>query len=120
MNKRQQPYHPKQFASSLFMLLLLSWLTVCLPFVNENQQAARNTLEQATGETPVADSNNLFAGTNEEKSESGLSLLSEYLSAPYYPEPAIVSHASYRKRCSSTLYLAYHPDLIIPPPEIRA
>jgi hypothetical protein len=117
MNKRQQPYHLKHFASSLLMLLLLSWLTVCLPYVNEDQQLAKITFEQATDETPEADCSNPLSNTNEEKSGGGLSLLSEYLHAPYSAEPALASNTAYCKCCSSSLYIAYHPDMVIPPPE---
>jgi hypothetical protein len=117
MKIRQQPYDTKHFVYSLFMVLLLSWLTVCLPYVNE-QQLGKATLEQTADETPEVDSKNLSSGTNEEKSESGMSLFSEYLSALNSHEPVSVNNSAYRKCCSTRLYMAYHPDLVIPPPEV--
>jgi hypothetical protein len=98
------------------MLLLLSWLTVCLPFVNESQQTLERQIER-TGDPPEADNNNPLSNTNEEKAESGLALFSEYLHDTNVLERSLSRSFTFGKCLSSDLYLAYHPKLNLPPPE---
>ncbi len=99
------------------MLLALAWLTVCLPYVNESQQTAETRIESTSDDAPENDGNPL-TNTTEEKTESGTSLPSEYLHNLYYIEHNFISLTTFYKCHPSDLYLAYHPDLIIPPPEI--
>jgi hypothetical protein len=118
MQQKQQTYKHRHILSSLFMLLALAWLTICLPYVNESEQNFKAQLERTCEETPDTDSGNPLTNTNEEKSESGTSLLSEYLHHPYAVEHAFVELACHRQSHPFAEYLAYHPDMIIPPPEV--
>lgn len=97
------------------MLMTLAWLTVCLPYVNESQQVTKQQVEKKTG---TADNSNPLTNTNEERSESGASLLSEYLHEMPVLEHNFITLTSFYKCHPSDLYLAYHPELIIPPPEV--
>ncbi len=117
MSARNQTYTKQHVLSSIFMLLALAWLTVCLPYVNENQQAAKVQTENTGTETEDSNSENPLNNTTEEKTEGGTSLLSEYLHDLYMLEQNSMLIVSYYKCHPSDLYLAYHPDLIIPPPE---
>lgn len=100
----------------MLMLLLLSWLTVCLPFVNQSQKAAKAQTAQSSKGTKSDDTNPL-SNTNEEKSESGTSLLSEYLhEAPVLEHHVVTLITSYKGHPSS-IYIAFHPDRVIPPPK---
>jgi hypothetical protein len=63
------------------------------------------------------DDSNLPVNTNEEKSESGISLLAEYLHHILEIEHTFFSLDLLHKSPASSLYLAFHPELIIPPPE---
>jgi hypothetical protein len=101
---------------SLLMLLALAWLTVCLPYVNESHQLVKTQI-QITDETPDTDVSNPLSNTNEEKAQNGPSLLSEYLHHPFSLEHNFIDVASLFKGHSSALYLAFHPEMIIPPPE---
>ena len=116
MKSSKQSYTAKHIAASIFSMLLLAWLTVCLPYVNEKQQAVKSSTEK-TSENK-ANSGNPLNNTNEERSESGVSLLSEYL----HEAPVIEHHftlvSTFYKCHPSDLYIAYHPDLIIPPPKV--
>ncbi|HEV7334019.1 MAG TPA: hypothetical protein VGN63_23495 [Flavisolibacter sp.] len=117
MTQKTQIYSPKHILSSIFMLLSLVWLTVCLPYVNESQQLY-SQVENLGVEEPEVDTTNPLANTNEEKSEGGTSLLSEYLHNLYMIEHNFITLSSYYKCHPADLYHAYHPDLLIPPPEV--
>ena len=115
--KRKQHTTLKHVLSSLLMLLMLAWLTVCLPFVNESQQTFKTQVQLTDEETPETEDGNPLTNTNEEKSESGNSLLSEYLHPLFQLNHTFTGVDNPYKIHPSDLYLAYHPDLIIPPPE---
>lgn len=117
MKKDQQLYQLKHITSSMLMLFLLAWLTVCLPYVSKSQQSLDHQLENTTEDIPESDnSSNPLTNTNEEKTES-TSLVSEYLHDHFVIEHTFEEIASFRKYRPSALYLAYHPEMVIPPPE---
>ena len=100
------------------MLVALAWLTVCLPYVNESQQRMENRIAAAGGEAPDTDNTNPLTNTNEERAESGASLLSEYLHDSSQVEHNFIALSSSYKCHPSDLYHAYHPELLIPPPNM--
>lgn len=115
MKKRKQLFSPLHVLSSILMLALLTWLTVCLPFVNQSQKAAKSQTEQSNKQT---DNSNPLSNTNEERSENGTSLLSEYLHETPVMERHFVWLDPAFEKYPSDLYIAYHPDLVIPPPDL--
>jgi hypothetical protein len=117
MIKKQQ-ITPQNRLYSLFMLLMLAWLTVCLPFVAESNESIRAQIELTGEEAPDLDNNNPLSSTNEEKSENGTSLLSEYLPHTAMQEHRFTAVVCFYKCHPSGLYVAYHPERIIPPPEV--
>jgi hypothetical protein len=117
MKKERQIFEGKHIVSSLLMLFLLTWLTVCLPYVTESQLTINCQLENTTEDSPENDGTNPLSSTNEEKTESSTSLFSEYLHHPYVIEHSFTELTRFCKCHSASLYLAYHPKLIIPPPE---
>ncbi|RYZ62273.1 MAG: hypothetical protein EOO14_02785 [Chitinophagaceae bacterium] len=116
MNRKTQTYSTTHIFSSIFMLLALVWLTVCLPYVNESRQLLQQ-IENLGVENPEVDTSNPLANTNEERAEGGNSMLSEYLHSPYTIEHNFITLSSYYKCHPADLYHAYHPDMLIPPPE---
>ena len=102
--------------SSLLLIMALAWLTVCLPYISEGKQGAGVQIE-STADSGAEDCENPLSNTNEEKTPSGTSLLSEYLQDTQMAEHSFITLTSFYKCHPSDLYLAYHPDLIIPPPE---
>lgn len=100
-------------ASALLMLLALLWLTVSTPFVYAAQQK-QTVVEKSVSATE--DDTNPLAGTNEEKSESGVNSLSEYLHECTMPASPAVPMVKWEKCHPSDLYFAYHPELLCPPP----
>src|SRR4051812_24454100 len=67
-------FSASQIVSSLFMVIALLWLTISTPFVYASQEVQKEHSQNKS----LAD-NNPFAGTTEERSESGMNTLSEYL-----------------------------------------
>jgi hypothetical protein len=98
------------------MLTMLMWLTVCLPFVNESQEKTKAQTEQSSNETESEEDNPL-SNTNEEKGENSTSLLSEYLHDLEVLEHHFTIFSALFKCHPTGTYIAYHPKLIIPPPE---
>ena len=105
----------KPVASALLMLVALLWLTVSTPFVYACQQQVAAAAKKE-GAAKAAQTNNPLSGTNEEKPESGTSNLSEYLHEIVLPGHVSQPQAKYEKCHSSNLYLAFHPELLCPPP----
>ena len=123
--KAEKKYTISQKLSCVSIILMLLWLTVSAPFIIPDQQRKAETSKagiNVQADIP-ADSNedsdtNPFANTTEEKPESaGSNTLSEYLH--YTDELFCQSTAittSYNSH-SSALYIAFHGELLSPPPE---
>lgn len=116
MKKGKQIYTFRHIASSLLMLAMLAWLTVCLPLVNQSAKSGKAQTGQ-TSQDSKTDNSNPLNNTNEEKSESGTSLLSEYIHEVPVMERHFILLSSVFRGHPSDLYIAFHPDMIIPPPE---
>ena len=103
--------------SSMVMLLLLVWLTVCLPVVYAQQQAqTAQALEQHL-EVPEDCDSNPLSNTTEEKAGNGINTLSEeYLHHSHHSEYMGMVVKTYYKCHATDLYFAFHPELISPPP----
>ncbi|OLY93941.1 hypothetical protein SAMN05444008_1112 [Cnuella takakiae] len=102
-----------KWASAILMLLALLWLSVSTPFVYAAQQKLA-AIEK--GISSADDETNPLAGTNEEKSESGVYALSEYLHETMLAGNVATCLVKYEKCHPSNLYFAYHPELHSPPP----
>lgn len=114
MNKNQCTYKLRHLVSSVVMLLALTWLTVSTPFVYAHQQA----MEQLS----LADEDeidNPFATTTEEKTESGVNTLSEYLHEHEIANQTFITLTSFYKCHSADVYIAYHPEYVCPPPDVK-
>jgi hypothetical protein len=112
MRKKDFLYTMAKKSSSIFMGLTLLWLTVSLPFVYESKQQAQKTETGA-----AANDNNPLASTTEEKAPSPTTLSEEYLHHTdelEHPWTAIEQH---HRDFSSSLYIAFHGELISPPPD---
>ena len=115
MKKGKSSYSTKHILYSVFAMLLLAWLTVCLPLVNESQNAAKAM--EKTEKKAASDDGNPLTNTNEEKPERGSSMPNEYLHEAHAMEHSFTFVSTFYKCHPSDLYLAYHPDLIVPPPK---
>jgi hypothetical protein len=116
MAKQRPTYTVKDVIASMLMLAMLTWLTVCLPIVNQSQNAAKVQTEQGCADCEP-DGSNPLTNTNEEKSESGTSLFQEYLHEIQHVDRHFITLASAFKGHPSSIYIAFHPDLVVPPPD---
>lgn len=97
-------------------MLALLWLTVSLPVVNE--YFLKTIPQSVTYNDSNDDGGNPLANTNEEKT-SNFTFAEEYLHhqefiscyPPFIPQ---IVHAMYQ----APLYIAFHGELISPPPEM--
>jgi len=97
------------------MMLALLWLTVSTPFVFASQQAQQKEIQKQSGSS---EDKPPFATTTEEKNESSLSTLSEYLHDLNSMNHHFTMLIRIYKCHTSDLYYAYHPELLSPPPEL--
>ena len=109
----------KQKLSSIIMLLALAWLTISLPFVYAQQQEQKASVQKQVDNPTADDDSNSVSNPTEEKSENGGNTLSEYLHESHHAELPGSFIVKYYKCHTADLYIAYHPDLICPPPDAR-
>ncbi|GAB4092979.1 hypothetical protein [Flaviaesturariibacter terrae] len=118
MNGTRTPYTNAHKIGSLLLMLALLWLSVSTPFVyrfQKEQKAARASV--AMEKSTADDDSNPLSNSNEEKTESGVSMPQEYLHEPLHfdhPSAAIsLQYASYQQDD----FVAWHPEFITPPPD---
>lgn len=99
------------------MLLALAWLTVSLPFVYGNQLLHKEAAKETKRSAEDGDNANPLANTTEEKTESGINTLSEYLHDIHTIEHSPVALSKQYKHHAADVYLAFHPEMICPPPD---
>lgn len=115
MKQSQKIFSTRQIGSSLFMITALLWLTVSTPFVFKAQQEQKKEIQKQSKQN--ATTNNPFSNTTEEKNESSLNTLSEYLhESPSLENSFVFIDTSY-KPYSSKIYFEHKPELLSPPPE---
>jgi hypothetical protein len=114
MKRSQLSYSTKQICSGVFMIAALLWLTISTPFVFRAQQEQKKEIQNQSTQN---DNTNPFSNTTEEKNESSVNTLSEYL----HDHPVIGNDFTVVKRpyqlYSSKIYFEHHPELLSPPPE---
>jgi hypothetical protein len=114
MKQSQYTHSARRVNSALFMIMALLWLTVSTPFVFKAQQEQK---KEAQKQSSQAKDTNPFANTTEEKNESGMNTLSEYLHDHPSPENNFTVLIRLYKRYPSSIYCEHHPELLSPPPE---
>jgi hypothetical protein len=95
------------------MITALLWLTVSTPFVYQAQKIQKQ-IQQQTDQT---ENTNPFSNTTEEKNQSSVNTLSEYLHDHPSIENDFVILTRLYKRYPFTIYCEHHPELLSPPPE---
>jgi hypothetical protein len=124
MKKSRKPYTFFQKASSIFLMLVLLWLTVSTPFVIATQQELAKQQKAMSCNLPISDSEE--EGTNssdnnnnniEEKvPNSGNSFSEEFLHVHHTTQDFGAKTARNYKFENSGTYIAFHGELHAPPP----
>jgi hypothetical protein len=118
--KGKRTYSIGEQLSCVSMILMLLWLTVSAPFIVPDQQDGKMA-NSAQADIP-ADNNedsdtNPFSNTTEEKPESGANTLSEYLHHMHEMVHCSTTLTTSYNWHASELYIAFHGELLSPPPE---
>jgi hypothetical protein len=126
MKRNQKPYNCFQLASAIFMILALLWLTISAPFVFASQQELAKQTKMTSNVSPL-DANeeevsNPFGNTTnttEEKNPNASSSFSEEYLHDHHMEEYFFSVAFQFHKCENAgIYIAFHGDLEVPPPDI--
>jgi hypothetical protein len=121
MNKSKKTYSVFQKASAVFMILTLAWLTVSVSFVYSAKQELEKKFPATETGSPLAgneeESSNPFGNNTEEKVPSGFGSLSEeYIHDLHATEYFYSTRSPYHKCENAGTYIAFHGELLIPPP----
>ncbi len=120
MKKNRPSYDFFRKVSAISMIAALVWLTVSTPYIFRYQQDVKKA-EIAKNNTPPStdnEDNNPFANTTEEKTSSVNTMTEEYLH--HHEDHKLFSHTIVNLfgNSSEALYIAFHGELISPPPDI--
>lgn len=120
MNKNRKIYSVSQLVSAVVMILALMWLTVSTPFVFACQQelAKKNKMEKTSAPvTSSEEETTKTPGTNtEEKTPGPNSFSEEYLHDNHKTDYIFSLSLPYQKSGNAGTYIAYHGELLVPPP----
>lgn len=97
------------------------WLTVSTPFVYKCQQQLGKYANSTSATTPLdtnEEENNPFGNNTEEKAPGGSinSFSEEYLHENHNAEYLLFIALQYHKNDDAGLYIAFHGELLVPPP----
>jgi hypothetical protein len=103
------------------MMLCLLWLTVSLPFVFAGQQEIARQYH-VDNDSPLTgneeESANPFGNSTEEKTPSSNSLSEEYLHDHHKDDGLLAITRQYRTCEDASDYIAFHGELLVPPPNV--
>lgn len=121
MKRNRKKNKAIQTSSVIFMMMALLWLTVSVPFVYAGQQeiAKQQRENSASPLTENEDgSSNPFGNSTEEKSPGNNSFSEEYLHDHHVTDHFFSSGQQYHKCDDAEAYIAYHGELLVPPPNV--
>lgn len=112
-------YNTRHILSSVVMIVTLVWLTVSLPLVTKYQQAAIAVKTSSNADdSEKKDNSNPFASTTEEKNPgSNNTIAEEFLHESGFHSELLPLPVKYNKCTHAAEYVAYHGELLSPPPE---
>ena len=120
MEKGQQSYSFFSLVSAFVMIAALAWLTISAPFVYASQQEIAKQNSSAAAELLIAGTEeeaNPINGSTEEKAPKTLNSVSEeYLHDNHRSEYLLSLTSQFHKGEDATTYIAYHGELLVPPP----
>lgn len=107
-----------QRLSALLMILTLLWLTVSISFVYTSMDNTGHD-QTATSSLPAdneEESANPFGSNTEEKNPGNTSFSEEYLHHSESGSHLILSAIAFGAGENASLYVAFHGELLVPPP----
>lgn len=115
MDGKNRSYNHFHFASSIFLITALLWLTISLPFVNQAQKEQAANSASNTAKNSQQDNNNPLSNTTEEKIPS--TPQEEYLHHQDEHSYTWLNSLQHFSDHTLPLYIAFHGELLSPPPE---
>ena len=121
MNSGKRKYTLIKFISGIFLMLALLWLTISIPFVyaGERELIEHNKMVDAGSPltTDEEETTNPFSNSTEEKKSGNTSSFSEeYLHEHPDQDCFIIIPRQYHKCKNAGSYIAFHGELLVPPP----
>ena len=120
MKRNRKIYSVFQLCSAAFMILALMWLTVSAPFVIASQQEVTKHKMEKAASSPMAgneeETNNPFGSNTEEKAPNANTFSEEYLHHFHITSHFYTEISQYHKHENSDTYIAFHGELLVPPP----
>jgi hypothetical protein len=106
--------------SAIFMVLALLWLTISAPFVFSAQREIIKQSKTADANIPMGgteeESTNPFGNNTEEKASANNTFSEEYLHDHHLIDHFFSSIMRYHKCVDADTYVAFHGELLVPPP----
>jgi hypothetical protein len=109
--------------SAILLVLTLIWLTISTPFIISfyqelaKQHKMANSISALNGNEEET-SNPLSNNTEEKAPNSGNSFSEEYLHIQHITHPDFSKISQYHKWENADIYIAFHGELIVPPPNL--
>lgn len=120
MKGNKKKYSLLQQVSATFMILALLWLTISAPFVIAAQQKIAKQDTATNSASPLAgneeEAANPFGNTTEEKAPSSSTFSEEFLHDHHKADYFFSIISRYHKCEDAGTYVAYHGELLVPPP----
>jgi hypothetical protein len=120
MKGKKKIYTIFQQGSAIFMILALLWLTVSTPFVFASQQHFAQQGKIVDVSTPLSgtdeEASNPFSSTTEEKNPTSTSFSEEFLHDHPVTPAFLPGTLQYHKGENDGTYIAFHGELLVPPP----
>ena len=109
-----------QLFSAVVFIVALAWLTVSLPFVYNAQQelAKHHKMEKATSllTDNEEETTNLPGNNTEEKTPGNNTFSEEFIHDNHIATHFLIQVSQYHKSENSETYIAFHGELLVPPP----
>ena len=121
MKKSKKIYTVFHKGSAIFMILTLLWLTISTPLVFASQQelAGKHQMEKTNSPLTNSDeeSSNPLGNNTDEKAPNPNNFAEEYLHEHPVTEHHFISETRQYYKCEDDgIYIAYHGELLVPPP----
>ena len=121
---RNKTYTRLHLISAALMIFALAWLTISAPFVFQNQKQMAKITKMSSDQSTLAGSeeengNPLGNNSTEEKAPKSLNTFSEEYLHDHYRSDHLFSLAlQYHKHENAGIYIAYHGEPLVPPPNV--
>ena len=120
MKKGQSIYSLFHRVSAAMMIAALCWLTISAPFVIASQKEIAKQTHEAPADLPITaaeEETNQLTGSTEEKAPKTLNSVSEeYLHDNHRSEYFFSLISQFHKGENAGTYVAFHGELLVPPP----